>query len=87
MCEFGLRAREKCSNTFQFYQCYENDVTQLQDILRVIRAAGLSVMDVMHRNIFRVTGPLWGESIGHRWIHFREGKNAELWCFLWKTPE
>ena len=21
-----------------------------------------------YRNIFRVTGPLWGESIGHRWI-------------------
>ena len=32
---------------------------------------------------FRITGPFWGESIGHRWIHI----NAELRCFLWCMPE
>ena len=36
-------------------------------------------------NIFRVTGPLWGESTSHRWIPLT--KASELWCFLWSAPE
>ena len=38
-------------------------------------------------NIFRVTGPLWGESTGHRWIPQTQSSDAELWCFLWSAPE
>ena len=38
-------------------------------------------------NIFRVTGPLWGESTGHRWIPLTKASGAELWCFLWSVPE
>ena len=30
---------------------------------------------------------LWGESIGHRWIPLRMSSDAELWRFLWSTPE
>ena len=37
--------------------------------------------------IFHVTGPLWGESIGHWWIPLTKASNAELWCFLWCVPE
>ena len=33
-------------------------------------------------NIFRVTGPLWWESIGHRWIPLTKASDAELWHFL-----
>ena len=33
-------------------------------------------------NLFRVTGPLWGESTGHRWIPFTKASDAELWCFF-----
>ena len=36
-------------------------------------------------NIFRVTGPLWGEFTGHRWIPLTEAGGAELWCFLWSA--
>ena len=36
-------------------------------------------------NIFRVTGPLWGESTGHRWIPLTKASDAELWCFLLST--
>ena len=36
-------------------------------------------------NILRVTGPLWRESTGHRWIPSRSP--AELWRFLWSAPE
>ena len=34
-------------------------------------------------NIFRVTGHLWGEFIGPRWIPHTKASDAELWCFLW----
>ena len=38
-------------------------------------------------NIFRVTGPLLGESTGHRRIPLIKASDAELWCFLWSAPE
>ena len=38
-------------------------------------------------NIFRVTGPLWGESTGHRWIPLTKASEAELWWFGWSAPE
>ena len=38
-------------------------------------------------NIFHITGPLWGEFTGHRWIPLTKASDAELWCFLWSVPE
>ena len=38
-------------------------------------------------NIFCVTGPLCGEFNGHRWIPLTKASGAELWCFLWFSPE
>ena len=38
-------------------------------------------------NIFRVTGPLCGEFIGHRWIPLTKAIVAELRYFLWFVPE
>ena len=32
--------------------------------------------------IIRVTGPLLGESVGHRWIPLTKASDAELWCFF-----
>ena len=37
-------------------------------------------------NIFRVTGPFWGECTGHRWITLTNASDTEL-CFLWSAPE
>ena len=45
------------------------------------------MMTSSNGNNFRVTGPLWGESTGHRWISPTEASDAELWCFLWSAPE
>ena len=39
------------------------------------------------RTFFRVTGPMWGEFIGHRWIPLTKASDAELRCFLWSAPE
>ena len=36
-------------------------------------------------NISRVTGPLWRESTGHRWIPLTKARDAVLWCFLWSA--
>ena len=41
----------------------------------------------LNGNIFRVTGPLWRESIGHRWIPLTKARDAVLWCFIWFVPE
>ena len=38
-------------------------------------------------NIFRVTGPVWGESTGHRWIPLTKASDAELSCLLWSATE
>ena len=38
-------------------------------------------------SIFRVTGPLWGESTGHRWSPPTKASDTEHWCFLWSAPE
>ena len=47
----------------------------------------LIMMTSSNGNIFFVTGPLWGESTGDRWIPFTEASDTELWCFLWSAPE
>ena len=40
------------------------------------------MMTSSNRNIFRVTGPLWGDSTGHRWIPLSKASDPELWCFI-----
>ena len=50
-------------------------------------SVALKYHGVINGNIFHVTGPWWGESTGHRWIPLTKASDAELWCFLWCTPE
>ena len=42
----------------------------------------LSTMTSSNGSIFRVTGPLCGEFIDHRWIPLKKTSDAELWCFM-----
>ena len=35
--------------------------------------------NVIKWDIFRVTGPLWGESTGHRWIPLTKASDSERW--------
>ena len=39
------------------------------------------------KQIYRITGTLWGESSGHQWIPLTKVSDAELWGFLWLAPE
>ena len=45
------------------------------------------VHDVIKWKYFCVTGPLLMESTGRWWIYLTKANVAELWCFLWSTPE
>ena len=47
----------------------------------------LPMMTSSNGNIFRVNGPLWGESTADRWVPLTKAFDAELWCFLWSAPE
>ena len=46
-----------------------------------------NMMMSSNENIFRVTGPLWGESTGHRWIPLTKVSDTEPWRFLWLGPK
>ena len=35
-----------------------------------------------YRNAFRITGPVWGESIGHRWVPITKANNGKLSVFF-----
>ena len=48
---------------------------------------GAYMMTSSNGNIFRVTGHLCGKFTGPRWISRTKASDAELWCFLWFTPE
>ena len=43
---------------------------------------GLHMMTLSNGNIFRVTGPLWGEFTGDWWIPLTKAIDAVLWCFF-----
>ena len=45
------------------------------------------MMTSTNENLFGVSGPLWGESTGHRWIPLTTASDAELRCFLSCAPE
>ena len=59
-------------------QCH-NYATQCCDIMQYM-------MTSSNGNIFRVTGPLYGEFTGHRRIPLTKASDAELSCFLWSAP-
>ena len=45
--------------------------------------ARFHMMTLSNGNIFRVTGLLCGEFIGHRWIPRIKASDADLWCFFY----
>ena len=74
------------SREFATHFCmYERNECCYQLCIGVI--PGQDLMMSSNGNIFRVTGPLWGEFTGHRWIPLTKASDAELWCFPWSAPE
>ena len=58
-----------------------------RDIGRKFQNHHCAMMTSSNGNIFRATGPLWGELIGHRWIPLTKASDAQLWSFIWSAPE
>ena len=61
--------------------------SHLRSFVRDNHAGSVYMMTSSNRNIFRVTGLMWGESIGHLWIPLTKASDVDLWCFLWSAPE
>ena len=53
----------------------------------IFRSEYTTMMTSSNGNVFRVTGQLWGEFTGDRWIPLTKASDAELWCFLWSASE
>ena len=47
----------------------------------------MDMMTSSHGNAFHVTGPLWGESIIHRWFPLAKFQWCGTLMFSWYTPE
>ena len=47
----------------------------------------IGMVTLSNVNIFRITGALWGESTGHRWIPLTKACDVDLWCVYWSAPE
>ena len=56
-------------------------VAVIVGIMVMVVTTAVAMMTSSNGNIFRVTGPLWGESIGHRWIPITKASDAELYFF------
>ena len=51
-------------------------------VIHIIHSYILFMMRSSNGNIFRVTGPFFGEFTGHRWIPCTRASYAELWFFF-----
>ena len=78
-CNVGLIIRGYCN---VIYTCITG-----RCILTCFSHSHSFMMTSSNGNMFLVTGPLWAESTGHRWIPLIKTRDAELWCYLWLTPE
>ena len=80
--KFGRHPGSICHSNFQAWvlmRSYDNLSYQLLKYVPEL------MMTSSNGNNFRVTGPLCGEFIGHRWIPLTKASDAELWCFLWSA--
>ena len=71
-----------CKNNLQLIGNYFKH----RGFFKALKSGGV-IMTSSTGNISLVTGPLWGEFTGHRWIPLTKASDAELWCFLWSVPE
>ena len=54
----------------------------VRDLVATVPADGFMMTSSSGYN-FRVTGPLWEETTGNRWIAITKASDAELWCFFY----
>ena len=71
------------------YRCrYHFNDTESSNFAHIFHMwRGVIMMTSSNGSFFRVTGTLWGEFTGHRWIPRTKASDAKLWWFLWSAPE
>ena len=75
-------------NWFQYHWNYMGKITvprHNKTQQTAIHVYDYLMMTSSNGNLFGVTGPLWGECIGHRWIPLTKASDAG--CFLSCAPE
>ena len=86
----SLEARRNTHDKFAIVKCqgifFWKDAVGVWGIVKYYRMS-YHMMTSSNGNIFRVTGHLCGKFTGPRWISRTKASYAELWCFLWFTPE
>ena len=75
------------ANTLEFLQPCTKPAIRGFKYAHPLPTSYFLMMTSSNGNIFRVTGHLWGESTGSRWISLTKASDAELWYFLWSAPE
>ena len=68
-----------CSSSFVQVRVCRQTIAETCDDLVVCTPLGF-MMTSSNGNIFRVTGTLWGEATGHRWIPLTKASDARPWC-------
>ena len=83
-CRWNLRASDIwtiCSDLTERWG------TRLTVPVMAVRKTFYHMMTSSDENIFRVTGSLWGEFTGPRWIPLTKDSDSELWCFPWSAHQ
>ena len=70
----------------QYYIGFVVHVPQMPSIMLLAKLIRFHD-DVIKWKHFRLTGPLWGEFTGDRWIPLTKANDAGLWSFLWSASE
>ena len=87
-----LRRRRAHYNVIVMHQEVANFPTSLElmaarrNACCVVWLIHIPMMTSSNKNIFGVTGLLWGKSTGHRWIPLTKASDVGFWCFLWCAP-
>ena len=84
--EYRNTTKHKNPRSVHIIHMYQWDTACYRDVT-VNSRDWFDMMTSSNGNIFRVTGHLYGEFTGRRWIPHTKASDAELWCFLWSASD
>ena len=85
VCGGGREIKRLCEwwRDFSLYRVKSTNSYIDKPLYQMLLMRSFLMMTSSNGNIFRVTGPLCGEFVGHRWIPLTKASDAELWFFIW----
>ena len=79
--------RQHCCHLYPRWLCFHLFVCLYLCLFVCLCVSNIIIMASSNGNIFRLTGPSWGEFTGHRWIPLTKTSDVELWYFFWSASE